>query len=94
MIFAGIDIAKHRHGVCLVDNGGNVVFQMYMDNSKKGLDKLFQNLNRLKIEATDVQFCLEAIGHYWLGIYCHLTDLGYKVHIINPIQSDALRNFH
>ncbi len=49
---------------------------------------------RLEVEVSDVQFCLEATGHYWLSLYCHLVELGYKVHVINPIQSDALRNLY
>jgi len=43
---------------------------------------------------SNVEFCLEATGHYWLSLYYHLTELGYKIHVINPIQSDALRNFY
>jgi transposase len=94
MFFAGIDVAKYRHELCLVDDNGSVVLQLHIDNSRTGLDKLIQNLERLNISANDVQFCLEATGHYWLSLYCHLTDLGYSVNVINPIQSDALRNLY
>jgi len=94
MFYGGIDVAKYRHEVCVVDESGNVVLQMFMNNTKKGLDKLLQNLNRLEIEVSNVEFCLEATGHYWLSLYCHLTELGYKIHVINPIQSDAFRNFY
>ena len=94
MFFAGIDVAKYRHELCLVDDNGSVVLQLHIDNSRTGLDKLIQNLERLNISANDVQFCLEATGHYWLSLYCHLTDLGYSINVINPIQSDALRNLY
>lgn len=46
------------------------------------------------IEPDQIQFCLEATGHYWLALYCQLSELGYSLHVINPIQSDALRNFY
>jgi len=63
--------------------------QIFVDNTRNGLDKLIHNLKRLEIEVSNVEFCLEATGHYWLSLYYHLTEL-----VINPIQSDALRNFY
>ena len=39
-----------------------------------------------------VEFGMEATGHYWLLLYAHLRQDGQTVHVINPLQSDALRN--
>jgi transposase len=50
MIYGGIDVAKHRHEVCLVNDAGDVVLQTHTDNSQKGLNKLLQALERLGIE--------------------------------------------
>ena len=94
MIFAGIDIAKHRHELCLVDETGYTVIQMFIDNSQKGFDKLLKALDNLNLSHEDILFCMEATGHYWLALYCHLTELNYKVSVINPIQSDAIRNLY
>jgi len=94
MFYGGIDVAKYRHEICIVDESGNVILQIFVDNTRNGLDKLIHNLKRLEIEVSNVEFCLEATGHYWLSLYYHLTELGYKIHVINPIQSDALRNFY
>lgn len=41
-----------------------------------------------------VVFGMEATGHYWLTLYTHLRNDGFAVHVINPIQSDALRGIH
>ena len=35
---------------------------------------------------------MEATGNYWLPLYAHLRQAGQTVHVINPLQSDALRN--
>ena len=35
---------------------------------------------------------MEATRHYWLPLYAHLRQDGQIVHVINPLQSDALRN--
>ena len=94
MFYGGIDVAKHRHEICIQDESGNTVLQMHVDNSKKGLDKLLRALDKLDIAANGIEFCLEATGHYWLALFCHLDELSYPVHVINPIQSDALRNLY
>jgi transposase len=94
MFFVGVDVAKYRHEVCITDDSGNVLLQIHMDNRHSGLNKLVSNLERLGVGPDNSQFCMEATGHYWLGIYSHLNELGYKAHVINPIQSDALRNLY
>lgn len=50
--------------------------------------------NRVGNDTDAVAFFLEATGHYWLSMYCLLTDQGYRVHVINPIQSDAVRRLY
>ncbi|MBQ3434033.1 MAG: transposase [Selenomonadaceae bacterium] len=45
-------------------------------------------MSRLKFS----EFGMEATGHYWLPLYAHLRQAGQTVHVINPLQSDALRN--
>jgi len=94
MIYGGIDVAKHSHEVCLVNDSGDIVLRMHLDNNHKGMNKLLQALERLGLKPDDVKFCLEATGHYWLPIYCYLTNQGFELHVINPIQSDALRNLY
>ncbi|UMZ74224.1 IS110 family transposase [Natranaerofaba carboxydovora] len=94
MFFGGIDIAKHKHEVCIIDAEGNSVLSINIHNRKKGVDKLLSNFERLGITTDNCKFCLEATGHYWLSLYYHLTELGYEVHVINPIQSHAIRNFY
>jgi len=76
-IFVGIDIAKHRHELCLVDRTGYTVLQMSIDNSRKGFDKLLKALDNLTLPHKDILFCMEATGHYCLDRYCHLTDLNF-----------------
>jgi len=35
---------------------------------------------------------MEATGHYWLALYSALLPLGFTLHVINPIQTDAMRH--
>ncbi len=94
MIYAGIDIAKHRHELCMIDETGKPVMQIFIENTKRGFEKLLQALKRLEATPDGIRFCMEATGHYWLALYCKLKELDYKVSVINPIQSDALRNLY
>lgn len=47
MIYGGIDVAKHSHEVCLVNDSGDIVLRMHLDNNHKGMNKLLQTLERL-----------------------------------------------
>ncbi len=57
MFYGGVDVAKYCHEVCLVDDAGDVVLQMHMDNNQRGMNKLLQALERLGIEPDGVKFC-------------------------------------
>jgi len=41
-----------------------------------------------------IVYGLEATGHYWLALYAALTARDCEVKVINPIQSDSLRNLY
>lgn len=94
MFYGGIDIAKHQHEVCVLNHEGCSVLQMNINNNQKGLEKLVEALANIGVEPGQIWFCLEATGHYWLSLFSQLEQLGYKLHVINPIQSDALRNLY
>ncbi len=94
MFYGGIDIAKHQHEICVLDQEGRSVLKMHFKNTHKGLEKLIKALDALQVHTGDIRFCLEATGHYWLPLFSQLEQLGYQLHVINPIQSDALRNLY
>ena len=94
MFYGGIDIAKHQHEVCILNHEGHSVLQLHVSNNQKGLDKLLKAMETLDIQVDDIKFCLEATGHYWLALFSRLDQLGYTLHVINPIPSDALRNLY
>lgn len=43
-----------------------------------------------KLDAS-AEFGMEAMRHYWLPLYAHLRQARQTVLVINPLQSDALR---
>lgn len=93
MFYCGIDIAKNKHYACVVDSHGlEIVSAFGFDNSKDGFD-LFRN--KLKdIDLSNTLFGMEATGHYGDNLICFLYNKSFKVGIINPIQTNALRKMN
>lgn len=93
--FAGVDIAKKQHEVCIVNADGEQVLSMPVTNSVAGAERLLRAIHGLiGPDPGLVTFCMEATGHYWLAFYSFLTERGYTVHVVNPIQSDAARDLY
>ena len=92
VFYAGIDIAKRKHEVSVIDSEGKPLSQsLSFANNREGTDKLLALFARLNASAEELVVGMEATGHYWLSLYSWLLDKGYDVKVINPIQSDAFR---
>lgn len=93
MLICGIDIAKNKHEASLIDQTGKLLSKsLSFSNDKNGAANLVEYISKLNPDNQEVVFGMEATGHYWLALYSYLFDEGYTVHVINPIQTDALRN--
>lgn len=92
MFYCGIDIAKRDHEASVIDAEGKPLLDsVTITNMQKGCEKSFSFFRRLNINKETVIIGIEATGHCWLSVYEHLTEQGYDVRVINPIQSDAFR---
>jgi hypothetical protein len=95
MVIVGIDIAKFTHEATLMDENGQVLGKPFsFQNSFAGFNKLMAAAKTHVDSPDDLVFGMEATGHYWLGLYAHLRNTGSSVHVINPIQTDALRGLY
>src|ERR1035437_8735160 len=93
MLICGIDIAKHKHEASLIDETGKLLSKsLSFTNDHIGAAALLDYLARLNEDNQDIVIGMEATGHYWLALYSFLFDKGFTVNVINPIQTDALRN--
>lgn len=91
MIYIGIDVAKFSHFASAVNSDGEVLLSPFsFSNSNDGFNLLLSKLNDFPIE--DCIIGLESTGHYSDNIVSFLFAKGFKIGIINPIQSDSLRN--
>lgn len=89
MFFCGIDVAKLKHAVSLMDEKGQILKVAFtIANNRSGFDQLHRELQLL---GGTVTIGLEATGHYWLALYDDLTHNGYPVIVLNPLQVAAYR---
>jgi transposase len=93
VFIVGIDISKRNHEATIIDSKGVVIAKSFrFANSFTGFNHLLETVKRTT--GNDVMFGMEATGHYWLALYTHLRKKGFAVHVINAIQSDALRGMY
>lgn len=91
MIYIGIDIAKNSHFASVVNSDGEVLVKPFsFANSRKGFE-LF--LSKIKVfSINDCLIGLESTGHYGDNLICFLFPKGFKIGMINAIQTNSLRN--
>lgn len=93
MLICGIDIGKNNHEACLIDETGRQLAKtLRFSNTTDGGSKLLDYFNGCNAAKEVIIVGMEATGHYWLSLYCFLFDHGFQVNVINPLQSDAVRN--
>ena len=89
MFYCGIDVAKRKHAVVVLDEHGQIHRPVFsIENTQAGMEFLLKELKQLGDAAV---VGLEATGHYWLSLYDVLTRQGFDVTVINPLQIAAYR---
>jgi len=92
MFYVGIDIAKRKHDIAIIDEEGDEILSgFHFSNSSAGFEKLLKMLAKLDVTPTNCRMALEATGHYWLALFTHLSEADFEICVINPICSDAFR---
>ena len=93
MIYIGIDIAKENHYASVANSDGEVIIEAFLvKNSYTGFNYFLDKLSEHNINISDCLIGLESTGHYGENLINFLHDKGFNIGIINPIQTDALRN--
>lgn len=90
MIYVGIDIAKLNHFASALSSDGEILLQPFsFSNSYDGFCKL---QTKLEPFGTDNHvIALESTAHYGNNLVEYLVLHGYKVCILNPLQTSSFR---
>ena len=95
MYFVGIDIAKKTHQAAIIYSDGKLIGKPFkVSNTVDGFNVFLEKLTAVNTDLSQFEIGMEATGHYWLNLYTWLSDKGFRLHVINPLQSDALRNLY
>lgn len=92
-MFVGIDIGKYRHQAAFLDiSGKELCTSINFENTDEGYSLFFKTLETVN-DGTPI-IGMEATGHYWLNLYSALLAKDLETHVINPIQTDAVRRMN
>ncbi len=95
MYIVGIDIAKRKHEAAVIDGDGAVIIKPFsFTNNCSGYNRLLAMLTKAKLRLDEVSFAMEATGHYWLALFTRLQKEGFRVQVINPVQTNSIRSFY
>jgi len=94
MYYVGIDVAKEKHYVCILDDTKEIAikpFWIYSDIL--GLRKLVTKLSELSLNNDDFIIGVESTGAFSENLYEYITDADYKVILLNSYQTAKFRDF-
>ena len=92
MVYVGIDVAKDKHDCYIVNSDGEVLAEVFtIANDLDGFSLLFQRLQSVAPDLSNVKVGLEATGHYSYNILGFLLDKGLSPFVINPLHTNLFR---
>ena len=92
MIYVGIDVSKDKHDCYIVNSDGEVLAEVFtIANDLDGFSLLFQRLQSVAPDLSNVKVGLEATGHYSYNILGFLLDKGLSPFVINPLHTNLFR---
>jgi len=91
--FVGIDVALREHRIAVLDRDGEAVGQSFtIAASKDGVATLLRTLAARAATAAQTLIGLEASGHLWENLEAALVSAGYRVLVLNPLQTRRYRD--
>ena len=94
MYYVGIDVAKDKHYVCILDENKEIAckpFWIYSDIT--GLNELVKRLTELSTDFNQFLLAVESTGAFSENIYEYLTDMELKTILLNSYQTAKYRDF-
>ena len=94
MYYVGIDVAKEKHYICILDESKQLAckpFWIYSDIT--GLKELIQVFASISTNCDDFIVGVESTGAFSENLYEYITDAQYKVVLLNSYQTAKYRDF-
>lgn len=96
MIYVGIDVAKHKHQVAIIDDEGEIYEDdLIIFNNRSGFEKLDNIICEIQTQTNqEAKLGLEDTGHYSASILRFLKGKNYQVYSYNPILVKEFSKVH
>ena len=89
MIYVGIDVAKDKHDCFAMNSDGEILSEkLTITNNLDGFETLYNSLMNFSDSLDNIKVGLEATGHYSNNILNFLTEKGFNIYLINPLQTN------
>lgn len=89
MIYVGIDVAKDKHDCFAMNSDGEILIEkLTITNNLDGFETLYNSLMNFSDSLDNLKVGLEATGHYSNNILNFLTEKGFNIYLINPLQTN------
>jgi transposase len=89
----GIDVALREHRIAVLDRDGEAVGASFtIAANQEGVAMLVQTLAARGATAAQTLIGLEASGHLWENLEAALVGAGYRVLVLNPLQTRRYRD--
>lgn len=89
MIYVGIDVAKDKHDCFAMNSDGEILIEnLTITNNLDGFETLYNSLMNFSDSLYNIKVGLEATGHYSNNILNFLTEKGFNIYLINPLQTN------
>lgn len=85
----GIDIAKHKHFACAIDDRGRVLQKSFpIVQTHLGFEGFYERLLALKTAhgKEEILVGFEPTGHYWMNLAAFLANYGIPFVMVNPMH--------
>lgn len=94
MLYIGIDVAKHKHDIAVIDSDGIIYIRhLQIKNTREDFTILQSTIANLqKTAEQDIQIALEDTGHYYFNILRFLRTQGYPTFSYPPCLLRNLPN--
>lgn len=92
MIYVGIDVAKDKHDCFITNSDGEILFKVFtIANNLDGFNNLYQKIEAVMKDITNVKVGLEATIHYSYNLLGYLFGKGLTTFVINPLHTNLYR---
>jgi len=90
--FIGIDVAKNKHDIIIIDDYGEIIKEHFtISNDKVGFKKLHTEIRSCMKSLNEIHIGMEETGIYHENLRDFLISKGFTVYTINPLLTSYSR---